>query len=109
MQRWNMGSVPEPVFQNVGGRRAERRKIDATVQFRSGTKRANVMVRDISRFGARIGGVYLAHVGDHFWLKLPMIEAIEARVAWVEDFEFGCEFARPLNEIVFDNVTRQIS
>lgn len=83
--------------------------MDGTVQFRSGTKRANVQVRDISRFGARIGGVYLARVGDHFWLKLPMIEAIEARVAWVEDFEFGCEFIRPLNEIVFENVTRQIS
>ena len=104
-----MESAAEPVFQNAGGRRAERRKIDASVQFRSGTKRANVNVRDISRFGARIGGVYLARIGDHFWLKLPMIEAIEARVAWVEDFEFGCEFTRPLSEIVFDNISRQIS
>ena len=97
----------EPQFQPTGGRRAERKPFPATVQFRSGNRRANVEVRDISPLGARIAGVYLVHDGDHLYLKLPSIEAIEARVVWVEDFEFGCEFMRPLSEVVFDAITRQ--
>lgn len=98
----------EPQFQTTGGRRADRRTLAATVQFRVGTRRANVQIRDISRFGARIGGVFLVHSDDHFYLKLPGLESIEARVAWVEEFEFGCEFVRPLNEVVFETVIRAI-
>lgn len=86
------------------GRRVERRQYDAKVQFRAGTRRADVKVLDISRLGARIAGVFLVHVDDRFFLKLPMIEAIELRVAWVTDFEFGCEFVRPLNELVFEAI-----
>ncbi len=98
----------EPQFRSTGGRRADRRSIAATVQFRAGTRRANVQIRDISRFGARIGGVFLVHIDDRFFVKLPGLEAIEARVAWVEEFEFGCEFVRPLNEVVLDAVTRSL-
>lgn len=94
-------------FQNTGGRRVDRRIYAATVNFRSGNRRANVEVRDISPLGARVSGVFLVHEGDHFFLKLPMIESIEAKVAWVTDFEFGCEFLRPLNEVVFDAITRR--
>ena len=86
------------------GRRVDRRAMDATVQFRSGTRRANVMVRDISQFGARVVGVFLVHKGDRMWLKLAGLEAIEARVAWVTDFEFGCEFLRPIAQYVVDTV-----
>ena len=86
------------------GRRADRRPIDATVQFRSGTRRANVAVRDISQFGARVAGVFLVHKGDRMWLKLAGLEAVEARVAWVTDFEFGCEFLRPIAQYVVDAV-----
>lgn len=87
-------------------RRAERRPCRADVQFRAGTKRASVKVSDLSQFGARIEGVFLVHQNDMFWLKLPTLEAIEARVAWVTDFEFGCEFLRPLNPIIFENILR---
>lgn len=96
----------QPQSDNVDGRRAERKPFPATVHFRSGNRRADVEVRDISRFGARIGGVYLVRDGDHLWLKLASLEAIEAKVAWFEDFEFGCEFERPLSEIVLDSILR---
>lgn len=97
----------EPAFQNTGGRRSERLRYGAEVQFRSGTRRANVQLRDISKFGARISGVYLVHVDDRFFIKLEGMESIEARVAWVEEFEFGCEFIRPLNAIVLENLIRR--
>jgi PilZ domain len=99
-----MASQPE--FESVDGRRAERKPFPATVHFRAGNRRANVEVRDISRFGARIGGVYLVRDGDQLWLKLASLEAIEAKVMWFEDFEFGCEFDKPLSDIVLDSILR---
>jgi hypothetical protein len=94
----------EPLFQNTGGRRSERLSYGAEVQFRSGTRRANVRLRDISSFGARVAGVFLVHEDDRFFIKLQGMESIEARVAWVEEFEFGCEFIRPLNDVVLENL-----
>lgn len=87
-------------------RRAERKPFPATVHFRAGNRRAAVEVRDISRLGARIGGVFLVHDGDQLWLKIGTLESIEARVVWSEDFEFGCEFDRPLSDIVLDSILR---
>jgi hypothetical protein len=94
----------EPAFRSTGGRRSERRSWSVDVQFRSGTRRANVQVRDISQFGVRIQGVFLVHVSDRFFIKLPAMESIEARVAWVSDFEFGCEFLRPLSEVILESM-----
>lgn len=89
----------------ANGRRADRRPYFATVQFRSGHRRADVKVNDISQLGARISGVFLVREGDRFYLKLNGIEPLEAKVAWVTDFEFGCEFVRPLNPVIFEAIT----
>lgn len=96
----------QPKFQQTSGRRADRRCYAASVQFRAGTRRANVQVQDISELGARVSGVFLVHEGDRFFLKIGMIEPIEARVVWVSDFDFGCEFFRPLNPVILDTITR---
>ena len=90
--------------QTTASRRADRRQLETIAQFRSGTKRANVALRDVSTLGARVAGVFLVHKDDRMWLKLPGLEAIEARVAWVTDFEFGCEFLRPIAQYVVDSV-----
>jgi hypothetical protein len=96
----------QPQFQQTSGRRADRRRYAASVQFRAGNRRANVQAQDISELGARISGVFLVHEGDHFFIKIGSIEPIEARVAWVTDFEFGCEFLRPLSPVILDAITR---
>ena len=95
----------EPQFQNTGGRGADRFPLAAEVQFRSGPRRASVQVRDISTSGACISGVYLVHKDDRFFLKLPLIEPISARVVWVESFEFGCEFERSISAAVLAAIT----
>ena len=99
----------EPQFQSTGGRRTDRFRFAAEVQFRSGSRRASVQVCDISTLGARVSGVFLVHENDQIYLKLPLIEPIAARVVWVESFEFGCEFERPLNESVLAAVTVAIA
>lgn len=101
-----MASQPEE--RSESGRRIERQPVSANVQFRAGTRRANVTVCDITKFGARIAGVFLVREDDHFFLKLPMLEPIEAHVVWVNDFEFGCEFERPLNDFVLEAALRHI-
>jgi hypothetical protein len=85
-------------------RRTDRRQFDVAVKFRSGTRRATVKANDISQFGARISGVFLVHVGDRMFLTLPGIAPIEARVAWVAEFEFGCEFVAPLHQAILDAI-----
>ena len=96
----------EALAKTLSERRVNRQAFDAVVQFRSGSRRADVKVLDISAMGARISGVFLVREHDQFFLKLPMIEPVPARVAWVEEFEFGCEFARPLSEVVLDAIIR---
>lgn len=96
----------DPVYRPGGGRKIERKHFEAMVQFRVGTKRAAVKLIDLSPYGARVQGVFLVKEGDRFWLKLAALEAIEARVAWVKAFEFGCEFLRPLSPVVFEAITR---
>lgn len=49
--------------------------------------------------------MFLVHEGDLVYLKLPMIEPVPARVAWAETFEFGCEFERPLSEVILAAIT----
>lgn len=97
-----------PKFENASGRRADRIGYQASVQFRAGHRRAEVRISDISRLGARILGVFLVRQEDRFFIKLGNLEPIEARVAWITDFEFGCEFVRPLNEAVLDAITGAI-
>ena len=94
-----------PNSEIPSGRRAERIGYSASVQFRVGNRRAEVHILDISRLGARISGVFLVHQDDRFFIKLGNLEPIEARVAWITDFEFGCEFVRPLNEAILDAIT----
>ena len=94
-----------PKFESVGGRRADRIGYQASVQFRAGNRRAEVRLNDISRLGARISGVFLVRQDDRFFIKLGNLEPIEARVVWITDFEFGCEFIRPLSEVILDAIT----
>jgi hypothetical protein len=94
----------QPQSRLISPRRAERRSFAATVHFRAGSRRATVQVRDISQLGARISGVFLVRQDERFWLKLPNLEPVEARVVWAEDFEFGCEFVRPLDPSVLEVV-----
>lgn len=86
-------------------RRVNRVPFEAKVQFRAGNRRADVMVQDISKLGARISGVFLVREDDRFYLKIGTLEPIESRVVWVTDFEFGCEFLKPLSDVIAEAVT----
>ncbi|MEQ1496171.1 MAG: PilZ domain-containing protein [Novosphingobium sp.] len=92
----------QPKVANTGSRKAGRAEWSADVQFRCGNRRAVVQLADISQNGARVKGVFLVRQGDTFYLKLSGMESFEARVVWAEEFEFGCEFLRPLNPVILE-------
>jgi hypothetical protein len=85
-------------------RRGNRRAVAAEAQCRRGSMREAVELRDLSPGGARVRALSPLRVGHSIWLKLPGIEAQEARIVWTRGCESGCEFVRPLHPAVFETV-----
>ena len=86
------------------GRQCDRTRVHMNAAFREGCGRAIIDITDISPTGARIESHLSLCVEHHIWLKLNGLEALEARVAWVNRHEAGCEFVRPLHPAVFDRI-----
>ena len=87
-------------------RKCERRTIRGKAQCRRGATRETVELRDLSPAGARVVALAPLRAGFSVWLKLPGIEAVEARIVWTRGFESGCEFVRPLHPAVFEILSR---
>lgn len=92
----------QPNTSNAGERKEARTAWSTDVQFRCGNRRAVVQLADLSPQGARVKGVFRIREDDVFYLKLPGMESIEARVVWAEEFEFGCAFQRPLSQVILE-------
>ena len=92
----------ELVSQLERPRSGERRKVRAAAQCRRGSMRETVEVLDLSTGGARVRALAPLRVGHSIWLRLPGIEAQEARVAWTRGFESGCEFVHLLHPAILD-------
>jgi hypothetical protein len=85
-------------------RRASRMSVKASAAYREGGDRGKVDVVDLSPTGAKIESHLTLYPDTHIWLKLPSLEAWEARIAWVDRHQAGCEFVRPLHPAVFDRI-----
>ena len=94
-------SVEEP---RLGSRLAARFALDAVVEARSGQVRSSLQVVDLSRTGARLKTLSPLRLGNTLWLKLPMLEALQVKVVWVNGVLAGCLFEQPLHEAVFRNL-----
>lgn len=89
---------------NEEGRRAARASVKVSAGYREGHARCNVDIVDLSPTGAKVESHLRLQPNTVIWLKLPGVEAWQARVAWVDKFQAGCEFVRPLHPAVFDRV-----
>lgn len=92
-------SVPAPcapTAESPRERRAERVAFDLLVRFAWRGLRATVMLKDLTRFGARIEGLEALRKGDGLVLLLPGLPAIDATVAWAECGAAGLLFEDPL-------------
>lgn len=98
--------MQSPNQSSSDNRHLQRFPLAVDAQIRSGSTRTMVRVLNISVSGVRIQAARSLREGDIFWLKLPVIEAREIRVAWVNQFVVGCEFLQPLHPSVLENIVR---
>ena len=61
-------------------------------------------VVDISIHGARLQTYSGLQRGSTIWLTLPHIGSVAADVMWADDFVAGCQFQRPLDADLFDQL-----
>jgi PilZ domain-containing protein len=85
-------------------RKSKRTGVRMWAGYREGSGRGTVAIIDMSPTGAKIESHLTLYPNSLIWLKLPGLEAWQARIAWVNKHEAGCEFVRPLHPAVFDRV-----
>lgn len=91
------------------GRRAERVSLRADIDFRrTGERRWRVNILDFSLRGCRVELPVRVTTKDKIWISLPGVEALQARVCWVKDWEAGVEFERPIHPAVFEMIQERM-
>lgn len=63
---------------------------------------------DLTTAGCKVEFVARPRCGDRLWVKCPGLEAIEAKVAWVDGFTGGLKFVRPLHQAVFESLVSRL-
>lgn len=95
--------ICDPAFETRDTRRTLR---DNVAQARRGLSRMRVEILDLSAAGVCIKTYDRFPVGSTLWLRLRGLAPQESIVIWEEDFVTGCEFARPLDPAVYDQIIR---
>jgi hypothetical protein len=84
-------------------RDAQRLSITADIYLRkSGYQKSGVVLLDVSPIGCRVELPERVAQGQAVWVTLPGLQPIEARVAWVHNWESGLRFIDPIHSAVFD-------
>lgn len=104
-----MANYARPVLpgsddDRVGRRRSARKYLEAQVQFGHNGRRTRVRLIDLSCHGARLSLVHALMDTDSFWITLPGLAPISAKVSWADGFIVGCEFTDPLHPATFDSL-----
>lgn len=80
-------------------------RIDLTAQLslrRHGRQHYEARLFDLTPKGCRVEFVERPKCGETVWAKLDTFDSIEAVVRWVDGFDGGLEFVRPIYPAVFD-------
>lgn len=79
-----------------------RREVEMFAHLQRGASRITVMLKDLTRHGARIEGISGLGEDEAVSLALPGCKPKLAFVAWSNDHCAGLEFAEPLRHGVFE-------
>lgn len=91
-------------------RQSERRNVALGAGLRQrGASGITVQVLDLSIHGFRATTHLVLEPGTDLWLKLPGLESLHGRVAWMRGHLLGAEFVRPLHPAVLDMIVRNAS
>ena len=80
-------------------------RIDVTAEValrRSGQLNYRVRVFDASPLGCKLEFVERPDLDERVWVKFDRLEAIEGVVCWVEGFQAGIKFDKPMHPAVFE-------
>ncbi|HUD30194.1 MAG TPA: PilZ domain-containing protein [Novosphingobium sp.] len=102
---------PQPAVEGVqpaadagagtGARAFHRQQVEMMARFRRDIASTTVMLKDLTRFGARVEGVGALEVDETITLSLPGCRPSLAFVAWANAHCAGLEFAEPLPDPLF--------
>ncbi|AIT80182.1 hypothetical protein [Novosphingobium pentaromativorans] len=91
------GSSPVP-------RRETREQVEMLAKFRRNFVSSTVLLKDLTRFGAKVEGVGRLCTDEAVSLALPGCRPSMAFVAWANDHSAGLEFADPLDGQTFSDL-----
>ena len=90
-------------------RRAERVPVACDVEFkRHAGSRYHVELLDLSPEGCCISPPIRVEIGEEIWLRIPKMEPVHGKVAWVKEWKAGVEFDRPFYPAVFEKVVERL-
>ena len=90
-------------------RRAERVPLACEVEFkRHADARYRVELVDLSPEGCCISPPVRVEIGQGLWLRIPKMEPVHGKIAWVKDWKAGVEFDHPFHPAVFDSVVARL-
>jgi hypothetical protein len=85
-------------------RREKRQQVEMLAKFRRDLVSSIVMLKDLTRFGARVDGVGKLSADEAVSLALPGCRPSMAFVAWSNEHCAGLEFAEPLDGRLFSDL-----
>jgi len=87
-------------------RTSMRRQINVAAYIReSGARAVSGTVKDLSADGCRVISAVLLDAGTVIWLRIKGLGARQARIAWGEHGEYGCQFLSPLEWAVVEELS----
>jgi hypothetical protein len=93
--------VPAAASAPGGERLHPREQVEMMARFRRNIASTTVMLKDLTRFGARVEGVGALEVDEMVTLSLPACRPSLAFVAWANEHCAGLEFVEPLEDRLF--------
>ncbi len=107
-----MAHQGEPIYgelaTSAAPRVAERKYCEIGAGLRQrGASGVSVQILDLSTHGFRASTHLDLQKGADVWLKMPGLEPLHARVAWMSGYLVGCQFQRPLHPAVLQMVVRK--
>ena len=89
-------------------RKSERVTLELGAGLRQrGGSGVSIQIVDLSVDGFRATTHLQLERGTDVWLRLPGLEAYQARVRWTKGNFIGCAFERPLHPAVLDMIVKQ--
>jgi hypothetical protein len=87
-----------------GRRNSSREHAEVVVDVREKQYRMPAEVVDFSHTGIQLKFREGISVGTSIWVKFPGFDQIAARVIWVNHWNAGCEFGKPLYPPIFEHL-----